>query len=162
VDSPAVVEAARRAGAHELILQLPQGYDTPVGLRGARLSGGQRQRIGLAPALFGDPAVVVLDEPNSSLDARGEQALIGAINDLKARGRTVVVMAHRPSAIAACDTLLVLDGGEVRAYGPRDQILRETTATRTQVVGGRDAAPAAGVTAGSAQATAMRKPEAAS
>jgi ATP-binding cassette subfamily C protein len=137
-EDTAVVEAAKRAGAHELILRLPQGYDTRVGPRGARLSGGQRQRIGLARALYGDPTVVVLDEPNSSLDARGEQALIAAIRDLKEKDRTVIVMAHRPSAIAACDTLLVLDQGEVRAFGPRDHVLRETTANHTHIVAGQN------------------------
>jgi ATP-binding cassette subfamily C protein len=137
-EDAAVVAAAKRAGAHELILKLPQGYDTRVGLRGARLSGGQKQRIGLARALYGDPPLVVLDEPNSSLDARGEQALIAAIRDLKEKDRTVIVMAHRPSAIAACDTLLVLDQGEVRAFGPRDHVLRETTANHTHIVAGQN------------------------
>ena len=141
-DDAAVVIAAKRAGAHELILRLPQGYDTPIGPSGANLSGGQRQRVALARALYGDPAVVVLDEPNSNLDAQGEQALVLAIKDLKTRGRTVVVMAHRPSAIAACDVLLMLDRGQTRAFGPRDQVLRETTANYPQLVAGRQAKPA--------------------
>lgn len=143
-DAEAVVMAAKRAGAHELILRLPAGYDTPIGPGGARLSGGQRQRIGLARALYGDPAVVVLDEPNSNLDAQGEQALVLAIKDLRERGRAVVVMAHRPSAIAACDVLLMLENGAPRAFGPKEQVLRETTANYPQLVGGRPAqAPAA-------------------
>jgi ATP-binding cassette subfamily C protein len=134
-DPEAVVAAAKRAGAHEMILRLPAGYDTPIGPGGAKLSGGQRQRIALARALFGDPAVVVLDEPNSNLDAQGEQALVLAIKDLRERGRSVVVMAHRPSAIAACDVLLMLDRGAVRAFGPKEEVLRETTANYPQLVG---------------------------
>ncbi len=139
VDAQAVVTAAKRAGAHELVLRLPQGYDTPIGPSGARLSGGQRQRIALARALYGDPAVVVMDEPNSNLDARGEQALVAAIKDLRERGRVAVVMAHRPSAIAACDVLLMLDQGAPRAFGPKEQVLKETTANYPQLVGGAPA-----------------------
>jgi ATP-binding cassette subfamily C protein len=139
VDDAAVVTAAKRAGAHELILQLPMGYDTPIGPAGGRLSGGQRQRVALARALYGDPAVVIMDEPNSNLDAQGEQALVLAIRDLRDRGRTVIVMAHRPSAIAACDVLLMLDQGVVRAFGPKEQVLRETTANYPQIVGGKRA-----------------------
>jgi ATP-binding cassette subfamily C protein len=139
IDDGAVVTAAKRAGAHELILQLPMGYDTPIGPGGGRLSGGQRQRVALARALYGDPAVVIMDEPNSNLDATGEQALVLAIRDLRDRGRTVIVMAHRPSAIAACDVLLMLDQGVVRAFGPKEQVLRETTANYPQLVGGKRA-----------------------
>jgi len=144
VDDEAVVTAAKRAGAHELILRLPQGYDTPIGPSGSRLSGGQRQRIALARALYGDPAVVVLDEPNSNLDARGEQALVLAIKDLRERGRTAIVMAHRPSAIAACDLLLMLEAGTPRAFGPKDQVLKETTANYPQLVGGQRPQPQGG------------------
>ena len=133
-DDPAVIEAARRAGAHEMILRLPQGYDSLIGPGGARLSGGQRQRVALARALYGDPALVVLDEPNAHLDSQGEQALIAAIQDMRQRGRTVVIMAHRPSAIAACDMLLMLDQGTVRAFGPKDEVLRQTTANYPQIV----------------------------
>ena len=104
--------AAKRAGAHDMILKLPQGYDTPAGRRG-RLSGGQRQRIALARALYKDPAVLILDEPNSNLDATGEAAPINAIKEAKTRV-TVVIMAHRPSAIAACDLLLMLRRGSPR------------------------------------------------
>jgi ATP-binding cassette subfamily C protein len=128
-----------------MILKLPQGYDTPIGPQGAGLSGGQRQRIALARAIYGDPAVVVLDEPNAHLDAQGEQALIAAIMDFKARGHTVVIMAHRPSAIAACDLLLMMQDGAVRAFGPKDQVLRETTANYPQIV--RQGAAPGGVTA---------------
>ena len=126
-DDAAVIAAAIAARAHELILSLPSGYDTLVGPSGAALSGGQRQRIGLARALFGNPALVVLDEPNAHLDADGETAVVKVIGRLKSAGKTVVVMAHRPSAIAACDLLLVLVEGRQRAFGPRDEVLRGTT-----------------------------------
>ncbi|MEX2517936.1 MAG: type I secretion system permease/ATPase, partial [Paracoccaceae bacterium] len=133
IDPEAVVLAAKRAGAHEMVLRLPNGYDTPAGPSGGRLSGGQRQRIALARALYRDPAVLVLDEPNSNLDAQGEQALVSAIIEAKERGRTVVIMAHRPSAIAACDYLLVLEGGQPRAFGPKDDVLRQTTQNHQQI-----------------------------
>ena len=126
-DDAAVIAAAKEARAHELILALPSGYDTLVGPSGTALSGGQRQRIGLARALFGNPALVVLDEPNAHLDADGEKAVIQVVSNLKQAGRTVVVMAHRPSAIVACDLLLVLVEGRQRAFGPRDEVLRQTT-----------------------------------
>ena len=113
-----IVEAAQRAGAHELLLGLPQGYDTEIGAGGQRLSGGQRQRVALARALYGDPALLILDEPNANLDAQGEQALVDAIRDAKSRGRTVIIMAHRPSAIAACDYLLMIDRGAAGRVRP--------------------------------------------
>ena len=146
VDPEAVVTAAKRAGAHEMILKLPAGYDTPAGPSGGRLSGGQRQRIALARALYKDPAVLILDEPNSNLDATGEAALINAIKEAKTRGKTVVIMAHRPSAIAACDLLLMLEAGEPRAFGPKDEVLRQTTANYPQLVQGQG--QPSGVTAG--------------
>jgi ATP-binding cassette subfamily C protein len=124
-DPEAVVAAARTAGAHEIILALPEGYDTQIAVGGSRLSGGQRQRIALARALYGDPVMVVLDEPNSNLDGEGSEALMRAIRQIKAEGRIVVVMAHRPAAISECDLLLVLQAGTVQAFGPRDEILRE-------------------------------------
>ena len=122
----AIIAAAIDAEAHELILALPDGYNTRVGPAGAALSGGQRQRIGLARALFGNPALVVLDEPNAHLDADGEAVVINVIKRLKNTGITVVVMAHRPSAVAACDQLLVLVDGQQRAFGPRDRVLGQT------------------------------------
>lgn len=119
------VEAAARAvGLHEYIEALPQGYDTPIGRDGAVLSGGQRQRVGLARALFGEPAFVVLDEPNSSLDEQGEAALVRAIDTARRRGTTFVVMTHRASLLAVADKVLVLRDGMQQLFGPRDEVLQ--------------------------------------
>ena len=122
-DHGAVVQAAIRAGVHDMILRLPDGYETQIGDAGRSLSGGQRQRIALARALYGDPVVVVLDEPNSNLDAAGEAALTEAILDLKRRGRTVVVVAHRPSAILAMDKILLIERGMQSAFGDKDEVM---------------------------------------
>ena len=122
-DDDAVIEAARRAAAHEMILELPDAYETRIDALGGRLSGGQVQRIGLARALYGDPVILVLDEPNSNLDHEGTQALNAAIDRAKAEGRSAIVMAHRPSAIERCELLLVVDGGQVRAFGPTQEVL---------------------------------------
>jgi len=123
-DDAAIISAAQKAAAHQMILDLPEGYNTRVSQTGGRLSGGQIQRIGLARALYGDPVLLVLDEPNSNLDNDGSMALNAAIKAMKAEGRSVLIMAHRPAAIQECDLLLMLDGGLRRAFGPRDEVLK--------------------------------------
>ena len=138
-DGNAVVEAAKKAAAHEMITKLPDGYDTRVQALGGRLSGGQIQRIGLARALYGDPVLLVLDEPNSNLDNEGSVALNQAIAAMKAAGRAILIMAHRPAAIQECELLLVLEDGTRRAFGPRDQVLREMVKNHTDIV--RSAGP---------------------
>jgi ATP-binding cassette subfamily C protein len=127
-NSEAVLRAANAAGAHDMILRLSSGYDTRIGEGGAILSGGQRQRIALARALYGDPFLVVLDEPNSNLDGEGEAALQRAIVGIKARGGIVVLIAHRQAALAACDKALFLANGAQQAFGPRDEVLRKVLA----------------------------------
>lgn len=122
----AVIHAAKMAAVHDMILQLPQGYDTPVRVAGSRLSGGQMQRIGLARAFFGSPVLLVLDEPNSNLDNEGSIALNHAIAAAKQAGCAVIIMAHRPAAIQLCEKILVLENGVQRAFGPKDEVLRET------------------------------------
>jgi ATP-binding cassette subfamily C protein len=119
-----IISAAKAAGVHELIVRLPQGYETEVGPTGAALSAGQRQRIALARALYREPFLVVLDEPNSNLDAEGEQALTRAILGVRERGGIAVVIAHRPSALAGVDQVLVLNQGRQQALGPKEQVLR--------------------------------------
>lgn len=123
LDSDQVLQAAQMAGVHELILQLPQGYDTRLGEGGAGLSGGQRQRIGLARALYGLPALIVLDEPNSNLDEAGEQALLQAISQLKQRQRTLVLITHKPNVLTLTDQLMILRDGQLQAYGPTARVL---------------------------------------
>lgn len=123
VESEQVIAAAESAGLHEMILRLPKGYDTPIGEAGNLLSGGQRQRIGLARAVYGDPQLIVLDEPNANLDDAGEAALFKTISQLKAKGRTVFLITHRPGAVAVADRILILRDGQVIANGPRDAVI---------------------------------------
>ncbi len=127
-DPESVVTAAKLAGAHEMILHLPTGYETQIGVDGAALSGGQRQRIALSRAVFGDPKLLVLDEPTANLDAVGEEALLSALAGLKARGATVVLIAHRPSLLRHVDKILVLREGEMYMFGPPDEVLPKITA----------------------------------
>ncbi len=145
VQSEKVIAAARSAGLHEMILRFPKGYDTPIGEAGGMLSGGQRQRIGLARAVYGDPVLVVLDEPNANLDDVGEQALVRTVQGLKAAGKTVFLITHRPGILAVADRILILRDGLVQADGPRDEVLAALRASQA-------AASAQGQTGGSALA----------
>ncbi len=124
VEPEKVIGAARSAGLHEMILRFPKGYDTPIGEAGNLLSGGQRQRIGLARAVYGDPVLIVLDEPNANLDDAGEAALYATIGELKAKGKTVFLITHRPGAVAVADRILMLQEGRVQADGPRDAVIQ--------------------------------------
>lgn len=127
--SDAVVAAAQAAGAHDLIVRLPDGYQTRMGESGKSLSGGERQRVALSRALYGDPFLVVLDEPNASLDAAGDNALTDAILSVRKRGGIAIVIAHRPTALAGCNKVLVMANGQARAFGPKDEVLRSTLQT---------------------------------
>ncbi|WP_096784408.1 type I secretion system permease/ATPase [Rhodobacter sp. CZR27] len=138
-DGEAVVAAARKAAAHDMIVALPQGYDTRVSALGGRLSGGQIQRIGLARAMYGNPVFLVLDEPNSNLDNEGSMALNAAIRAMKQAGGSIFIMAHRPAAIQECDLLMVMENGVRAAFGPRDQVLRDMVKNHTEIV--RNAGP---------------------
>jgi ABC-type protease/lipase transport system fused ATPase/permease subunit len=140
VNSTAVVEAAKWASVHEMVLRLPQGYDTPIGEGGAFLSAGQRQRVALARALYGNPRLVVLDEPNSNLDAEGEGALIEAIRRMKAEGVTLVIVTHRGRLLTVMDLILVLHEGAIERIGPPSEVLARlarSPAGQTAVVAGQ-------------------------
>ena len=141
IDSGKVIAAAQSAGLHEMILRFPKGYDTPIGEAGGMLSGGQRQRIGLARAIYGEPALVVLDEPNANLDDVGEAALNQTVRELKAKGKTVFLITHRPGAINLADRLLLLRDGQVQLQGPRDAVLAHLRAMQTQAAAPQQAVP---------------------
>lgn len=130
VDDEKIVTAAQMADVHDMIQRLPDGYNTQIGDSGAALSGGQRQRIGLARALYGMPSLIVLDEPNASLDSAGEQALMNTILRLKEAGKTVVMVTHKTNALAQCDAIMVMQDGAVQAFGPRDEILAKIVGPR--------------------------------
>jgi ATP-binding cassette subfamily C protein len=132
--SEAIIVAANVADVHDMILRLPDGYDTNIGESGAALSAGQRQRIALARALYGDPFLLVLDEPNSNLDAEGDAALTRAITSVRERGGIAIVIAHRPSALAGLDQVMVMGAGQVQAFGPRDEVLRQVVQPPAQNV----------------------------
>lgn len=142
IDPEKVVNAAKMADVHELILRLPEGYNTIIGASGGTLSGGQRQRIGLARALYGDPVVVVLDEPNSNLDEQGELALGNALQRLKQKQVTVILISHRHAALSKVDKLLILSDGQLAVYGPRDQVISHLQQQSRPVKTVASAAPA--------------------
>ena len=125
-----IIAASMLAGCHEVIQQMEAGYNTQIGDGGQALSGGQRQRVALARALYGNPSLVVLDEPNSNLDSVGEDALTQAIRALKASGTTVVLITHKINILATADKILVMAGGVVQSYGPRDEILSRLAGPR--------------------------------
>jgi ATP-binding cassette subfamily C exporter for protease/lipase len=145
VDSDKVIAAATASGLHAMILRFPKGYDTPMGEAGGLLSGGQRQRVGLARALYGAPALVVLDEPNANLDDEGENALVLAVQGLKAQGKTVVLISHRPGIVSVADRLLILHEGGVQASGPRDGVLAALQKQREQALAAANASAAQAV-----------------
>jgi PrtD family type I secretion system ABC transporter len=149
--SEAVIAAAKLAGIHEMIVHLSGGYETRVGDGALKLSAGQRQRLGLARALYGDPFLVVLDEPNSNLDTQGDLALTAAIRSVRSRGGVVVVVAHRPSALAGLNKVLALNKGQVQAFGPRDEVLKQVLQPVAPAMQAEPQAAAAGGIVGARQ-----------
>ncbi|AJQ47882.1 type I secretion system permease/ATPase [Pseudomonas putida] len=143
VDSDAVIRAARSSGVHDMILRFPQGYDTRLAADGTPLSGGQKQRIALARALYGEPNLVVLDEPNANLDDVGEKALVDALAELKARGATVILVSHRPNVLCAVDKILMLRDGAVHMLGSRDEVF--AALRKASVIPAANTAPLASV-----------------
>jgi ATP-binding cassette subfamily C protein EexD len=123
IDAIKVVEAAQKAGVHDMILRLPDGYDTKIGVGGATLSGGQRQRVGIARAIYNNPVLVVLDEPNSNLDEMGERGLVQAVNALKQSGTTVIIITHRPSILQVTNKLAMMKQGLLEMYGGTNEVL---------------------------------------
>lgn len=130
VDDAKVIEAAEKAGAHEVITRFPLGYDTDIGEAGQSLSGGQRQRVGLARALYDNPKLVILDEPNSNLDEAGEQALAGALQQLKAMGATTIIISHKPSLLSTADKILVLEKGEMVKFGNKNEVFGQLVTSK--------------------------------
>ena len=133
-----IIEAARLADVHDMIVSMPEGYNTIIGRGGRALSAGQKQRLALARALYGNPFLIVLDEPNSNLDAEGEGALVNAIRSMRERGSIVVVIAHRPSAIATVDKILCMRDGKMAAFGPKEEVLKKVLqpVDKRQLTGG--------------------------
>jgi ATP-binding cassette subfamily C protein len=141
--SDQIVSAAQAAGVHDMILHLEKGYETRIGESGGSLSAGQRQRIGLARALFGNPFLVVLDEPNSNLDSDGDNALTEAIKSVRARNGIVIVIAHRPSAIASVDLLAFMANGQIQSIGPKEEVLRKIMKGQAGPQTGKEVVPTA-------------------
>lgn len=136
IDDAMVVAAAQMAGVHQMIQSMPEGYNTQIGDGGLGLSGGQRQRIALARSLYGMPTLVVLDEPNASLDAEGEAALLAALHQLKQRGSTVILITHKTNILAAMDKLMVMANGQIQGFGDRDEVFARLLAPRVASIGG--------------------------
>jgi ATP-binding cassette subfamily C protein/ATP-binding cassette subfamily C protein EexD len=143
VDEAAVIAAAKAAGAHDVILRLPNGYDTPIGEGGVALSGGMRQRVGLARALYGNPRLIILDEPNSNLDDEGEKALALALAAMKAARRTVIVVTHRPQILAHVDRIMVMSFGKALVTGQRDEVIAKMRGQKVVLAHERTSAAAA-------------------
>jgi ATP-binding cassette subfamily C exporter for protease/lipase len=160
IDPEKVVLAAQRAGVHDMILHMPQGYDTRLGDGGAGLSGGQKQRLGLARAMYGDPALIVLDEPNSNLDELGEQSLAQAVLDLRRRGKTIVLITHRMSAIGATNKLLMMRDGAGQLFGPTNDVLAALQEANNKAMQAAQQAQAAQQGAAQAQAQAAAQAQA--